>query len=53
MHTAPRWIRRGILVALVAAAGALLDHLFGSDDSAPDIGGDTWPPVPVKDAGPG
>jgi len=54
MRTAPRWIRRGLLVALVAAAGALLDHLLGSDDdSAPDIGGDTWPPVPVKDARPG
>jgi len=54
MRTAPRWIRRGLLVALVAAAGALLAHRLESDDGlGPAIGGDTWPPVPVKPVPPG
>jgi len=54
MRTAPRWIRLGLLVALAAAAGGLLAHLLEPDDGlGAAIGGDTWPPVPVKIAHPG
>jgi len=56
MRTAPSWIRRGLLVALVVGVGAALSRWVGSgseDGLPPSVGGDTWPPVPVKPAPPG
>jgi hypothetical protein len=46
-------VRRGLLIALVAVAVVAVARALGpggpSDRLLPTIGGDTWPPVPVKD----
>ncbi|HEY5109724.1 MAG TPA: hypothetical protein VII96_08980 [Acidimicrobiales bacterium] len=56
MRSAPSWIRRGLLVALLAAVAVVVARALGSGGAdgglLPAIGGDTWPPVPVKDARP-
>lgn len=56
MHRAPSWIRRGLLVVLAAAGVLVVARALGvtgsGDGLVPAIGGDTWPPVPVKDVGP-
>ena len=57
MRSTLSWIRRGLIVALLAAGVLVIARALGpsgSDDGlVPAIGGDTWPPVPVKDVGPG
>ena len=47
------WILRGMLLALLAAVvvGAARRGRT-AEGLIPVIGGDTWPPVPVKDARP-
>jgi hypothetical protein len=46
-----RWLRRMALLALI---GAVVQWILkgrasrSRNDIAPTIGGDTWPPVPVK-----
>ena len=48
-----RWLKRLALVALVAAVvRRLIGGGSGRDRNGapPTIGGDTWPPVPVKPA---
>ena len=56
MRSAPFWIRRGLIVVLLAVGAVVIARALGvsgSDDGlVPAIGGDTWPPVPVKDVGP-
>jgi hypothetical protein len=56
MRSAPPWIRRGLIVILVAAGILIVARALGdpaSDDGlVPAIGGDTWPPVPIKSGGP-
>ena len=53
MRHTPAWIRRGLLIALLAAIGLAVARALGPDGPegglVPTIGGDTWPPVPVKD----
>jgi hypothetical protein len=55
MRSAPSWIRRGLVLVLMATVVAVVTRAFGSGGSGtgtvPTIGGDTWPPVPVKDPG--
>ena len=51
MHRSSRWIRRGLALALLVAVVSVRRGYHG-DDLLPAIGGDTWPPVPVKDARP-
>lgn len=56
MSQTPPRIRRGLLVALALTAVVLLVARLrtpagGRDALIPAIGGDTWPPVPVKNAG--
>jgi hypothetical protein len=50
------WIRGWLFVALVAAVAVVVARALGpggsGDGLVPTIGGDTWPPVPVKDARP-
>lgn len=56
MRTVLLWSRRLLVVALV---GAVVMRILGSRGGSarpgsgvmPDIGGDTWPPVPVNPAG--
>jgi hypothetical protein len=48
-----RWLKRLALMALLAAAvrwlvGATTRRQRNRGGSAPTIGGDTWPPVPVN-----
>ncbi|MGD0881938.1 MAG: hypothetical protein ABSB09_10265 [Acidimicrobiales bacterium] len=56
MRSSPSWIRRCLSVALVLAVIALVRRKRlapGGVDAGglfPPIGGDTWPPVPVKGA---
>jgi len=53
MRTVKRWMLRVVLLALVGAVTARVLHTVrggGSGDLIPAIGGDTWPPVPVKPA---
>jgi hypothetical protein len=55
MHPSSRWVRRGVVLAVVATALALAARKWGDPGSGdlelvPTIGGDTWPPVPVKDS---
>ncbi|MGA2837634.1 MAG: hypothetical protein ABSF84_13650 [Acidimicrobiales bacterium] len=50
-------VRRGLLFVLVlAAVGSVVVRLRGEVSHRtgvlPTIGGDTWPPVPVKQSGP-
>jgi hypothetical protein len=55
MHSAPSWIRHGLLVALIVVVGTVVAQALRSgshDGPLPSIGGDTWPPVPVKDVRP-
>ena len=53
MRNAPKWIRRGFVLALLAAFATAVVRALGPgpgrDAIVPAIGGDTWPPVPVKD----
>jgi hypothetical protein len=56
MRSTSARIRRGLLLAIVASAIALVVARLrapagGRTDIVPTIGGDTWPPVPIKDAG--
>lgn len=56
MHKMPRCVARCVFVALVAAGLALAVRMWGhsgtgSHELVPTIGGDTWPPVPVKQFG--
>ena len=57
MSSAPPWIRRSLLLALLAAATVAVTRTLGTRGPdgglVPSIGGDTWPPVPVKDVRPG
>jgi len=51
MRTVTRWLTRMVLLALVGAVVArVLRTVRGGagDGLVPPIGGDTWPPVPVK-----
>ena len=50
MHRSLPWIRRGLLVMAAALTIALLTRrqVSADDGILPSIGGDTWPPVPVK-----
>ena len=52
MRTVMRWVARTVLMALVGAVVArVLRALRGGATGGgvvPAIGGDTWPPVPVK-----
>jgi len=52
MRRSAKWIRRGLILALLAAVATAVTRALGSgpgdDDMLPAIGGDTWPPVPVK-----
>ena len=56
MHSPTKWIRRGAFIALVVTALVLAARQAWAPTGAvndgllPAIGGDTWPPVPVKDA---
>jgi len=53
MHRSSTWVRRGLLLALLAAlvVGAAARRRTGTGAGVlPVIGGDTWPPVPIKDA---
>lgn len=56
MRRAPTWIRRLLVLALVAGVVSAVVRAFAPEDAdgglVPPIGGDTWPPVPVKDARP-
>jgi len=55
MRSTHAWIRRGLLVTLLAAGVLVVVRALGdpaSDGLVPAIGGDTWPPVPVKSGGP-
>jgi len=56
MRRTPTWIRRGLLFALLAVGLLVVARAIGdpaSDDGfVPAIGGDTWPPVPVKSHSP-
>lgn len=49
-------IRGWLLIALVALVAVVVARALGPGGSGeglvPAIGGDTWPPVPVKDARP-
>lgn len=52
-----RWLWRGLVVALVAGVTArvvshLTDPASAGGQILPAVGGDTWPPVPVKDVRP-
>jgi hypothetical protein len=56
MSPTPFRVRRGLLLVLVLAVVALVvarlrDPVGRHTGVLPSIGGDTWPPVPVKDAG--
>ena len=57
MRSTTPWIRRGLvlalLAALVVAVARALAPGHGDGGVLPAIGGDTWPPVPVKDVRPG
>jgi len=53
MHRSTTWIRGGLLLALAIAVVAGVTRRSGTGTGLlPAIGGDTWPPVPVKDTGP-
>jgi len=56
MHTSSPWIRRGIVLAVVVALVAVVARRSRGGGTGgglfPPIGGDTWPPVPVKDLRP-
>lgn len=54
MHMPSRWIRRILVLALLLAVGTWVTRRLTApggpaDACIPPIGGDTWPPVPVKD----
>ena len=53
MRSAAKSIRRGLILALLAAVATAVARALGpgpgDDGMLPAIGGDTWPPVPVKD----
>jgi hypothetical protein len=53
MPSSANWIRRGLVLVLLAAfataVARALEPGTGDDGMLPAIGGDTWPPVPVKD----
>jgi hypothetical protein len=56
MSSTSRRIRRGLFLALLLAAVAVVVSRLRAPvgrhaEVLPSIGGDTWPPVPVKDAG--
>jgi len=56
MSSSSSRIRRRVLLALLVAAtvvvvSRLRSPAVGRSPRLPSIGGDTWPPVPVKDAG--
>ncbi len=56
MRSTSSRVRRGLLLVLVLAAvvavvGRLRAPVGRHTEILPSIGGDTWPPVPVKDAG--
>jgi len=52
MHTIAGWVRRAVVLTAVGLAATwILKHLTASSGGTvvlPPIGGDTWPPVPVK-----
>lgn len=57
MLSTSRRIRRGLILALLltvatAVVSRLRAPVGGHAEVVPSIGGDTWPPVPVKDVGP-
>ena len=57
MRPSRRLIRRLLVLAVLSAAAVLVGRRFASgggpgSDFLPSIGGDTWPPVPVKDVRP-
>ena len=56
MRSTPPWIRRGLTVTLVVVGFLVVARALGdpaSDDGfVPAIGGDTWPPVPLKSSEP-
>ncbi len=56
MRSTPPWIRRVLLVTLLAVGVLVVVRALGDPASdggfVPAIGGDTWPPVPVKSRGP-
>ena len=56
MRSTTPWIRRGLVLALLAALAVAVARVLapepGDDGVLPAIGGDTWPPVPVKDVRP-
>jgi len=54
MNTPSRWIRRVLVFALLLAVATWVAKMLTSPGGPaeafiPPIGGDTWPPVPVKD----
>jgi len=56
VRRAPSWIPRLVVLALVAGVASALARALRPEDAGhglvPSIGGDTWPPVPVKDSRP-
>ena len=57
MHLPSRSIRRVLVLVLLLAVAALVGRKLAGPGTAtgsfvPAIGGDTWPPVPVKDVRP-
>jgi hypothetical protein len=46
------WIHRILLLCLIIGIGITCRRRPTGDGLVPSIGGDTWPPVPVKDARP-
>ncbi len=45
-----RLVRAAAVVGALVGVGLLVRRLLADDDVLPAIGGDTWPPVPTKDA---
>ena len=57
MRPSRRLLRRLLLLAVLSAVAVLVGRRVAAGSGAgpeflPSIGGDTWPPVPVKDVAP-
>ena len=55
MRSAPPWLRHGLVVTLLVVVVSVVARALRSgshEGLVPSIGGDTWPPVPVKDVRP-